>query len=252
MKRMLIVSLMTGLLTVAMTSPIALADSKFRGSDRGQNANDSASNRDHGGRDNRRGDRVRGGDRGQRADHGRGDARDPRATRSQHRDRTVQHEHRRDAARNDWRRDARPTHSYTNRLRYSGDPRPPRVVYGGQRTHRHGWHDNRGRYWQYDRGWYDRYRVQYFRYDRGRYFARDRFSIGIYLAPAGYRSRVWIAGEWLPRLYFSSSRYYINDYDRYALYEPPHWGRWIRVGNDALLIDRDTGEILDVVYDLYW
>ncbi len=264
-----------GLLMIALASPAAFADSQFRAArgDRGERGSaQESSGRQQQGPQNRnpsRGDRpaVNRDQRDQRDRRAaRGDTRraepsrdqrahDQRTRDSRTRDRAI--EHRRD----DWRRDARPSYRDSNQLRYSGDPRPrvdlrgeqrvPRVVHYGTNSYRSDWRDNRGRHWQYDRGWYDRYRVQYFRYDRGRYFARDRFSIGLYFWPSGHQSRVWIAGEWLPSVYWSS-RYYINDYGRYALYEPPHWGRWVRVGNDALLIDRDNGEILDVVYDLYW
>ncbi|MCB1624549.1 MAG: RcnB family protein [Pseudomonadales bacterium] len=253
--------ILSSLLAIVIASPAAVADSHFRAARGSHQAGENSSPRDQRGRGNR--DQARGG---------RGDADSARRRDSDRR--SEQRNDRRSSDRVDdrWRHDYRSTDSYTGRLRYAGDPRPrvdrrierrvPHVTRYGSNSYRSdwrdnngwhgnsGWRDNRGRYWQYDRGWYDRYRVQYYRYDRGRYFARNRFAIGVYLWPSGYRSRVWLAGEWLPSVYWSS-RYYIDDYDRYALYEPPYWGRWIRVGNDALLVDRETGEILDAVYDLY-
>ena len=113
------------------------------------------------------------------------------------------------------------------------------------------WRDHRGREWRYDRGWYDRYRVQTWRYDRGRYYARNRYSIGYYSPPPRFVVRLWVTGDRLPSSYYER-RYLISDYWRFDLYEPPYWAHWVRVRNDALLIDRDTGEVLDVVYDLYW
>ncbi|MFO1425546.1 MAG: RcnB family protein [Steroidobacteraceae bacterium] len=115
-----------------------------------------------------------------------------------------------------------------------------------------GWRDDRGREWRYDRGWYDRYRADRWRYDRGRYYARQRFSIGIYYMPRGYGSRLWLRGDWLPLAYWDGPRYRLYDFWRYDLYDPPYRAGWVRVGTDALLIDFRSGEVLDVVYELFW
>jgi Ni/Co efflux regulator RcnB len=117
--------------------------------------------------------------------------------------------------------------------------------------YRDGYRDERGRVWNYDRGWYDRYRAERWAFDRGRWYARTRFSIGIYVWPSGYSPRLWYRGEWLPRAYYYDGRYRVHDYDRFDLYEPPFGAGWVRSGDDALLIDIDSGEILDVVYSLF-
>jgi hypothetical protein len=114
------------------------------------------------------------------------------------------------------------------------------------------WRDDRGRNWAHERGWYDRYRVDHFRYDRGQYRARQRYSIGYYNYPRGYSSRVWLRGQWLPFALYVNSAYYLDSYWQFDLYDPPYRARWIRVGSDALLVDIDSGEILDVIYELYW
>jgi hypothetical protein len=116
---------------------------------------------------------------------------------------------------------------------------------------RYRWRDNHGRYWYNERSWYDHYRADHFRYHNGRYFSRQRFSIGLYYAPWGYSSRFWLQDWWLPVSYYDD-RYVIYDFWRFDLYEPPFGCRWIRVGSDALLVDRYTGDVVDVVYDLYW
>jgi hypothetical protein len=116
---------------------------------------------------------------------------------------------------------------------------------------RYRWRDNHGRYWTYDRGWYDRYRADHYRYHNGRYYSRERFSIGLYYAPWGYSPRFWLQDWWLPVSYYDD-RYLIYDFWRFDLYEPPYGCRWIRVGGDALLVDRFSGDIVDVVYDLFW
>ena len=114
------------------------------------------------------------------------------------------------------------------------------------------WRDDHGCEWHHDHGWYDRYRVDHFRHYRGRYFAHQRFSIGFYDAPFGYSSRIWVVGDWLPSTYYFDDRYVVDDYWRFDLYDPPFRCRWIRVGADALLIDIDSGEVVDAIYSLYW
>lgn len=119
---------------------------------------------------------------------------------------------------------------------------------------RHGQHrDARGRTWHYEPGWYQGWRQRHYRYDRGRYYARERFQLGIYIAPRGYVQRIWRTGDWLPRSYwYDAPRHTLGNWWRYGLYDPPYWATWIRVGDDALLIDRGNGEVIDVVYNLFW
>lgn len=33
---------------------------------------------------------------------------------------------------------------------------------------------------------------------------------------------------------------------------PPYGAIWVRVGNDALLVDRDSGEVITVQYDVFY
>jgi len=58
----------------------------------------------------------------------------------------------------------------------------------------------------------------------------------------------WGRGEFLPQFFFS---YRIDDPDYYNLPYPPYGCAWVFVGEDAVLVDLDTGEILDVVYDVF-
>jgi Ni/Co efflux regulator RcnB len=139
------------------------------------------------------------------------------------------------------------------------DPRaaePPRVLQ--PRDDRAGSRDD----WQRSRAFepprrvyqwrdYDRYRAQNFRFDGGRYYARSRYRIGAFLWPRGFGVRSWLIGEWLPSTFFLDSRYLL-DYWRFGLYEPPAGARWVRVGDDALLVDDFDGEVLDAIYNLFW
>jgi Ni/Co efflux regulator RcnB len=116
---------------------------------------------------------------------------------------------------------------------------------------RNDWRDERGRTWHHDRDWYQQYRGAHFNFYGNRYYARQRFSIGFYVAPWGYSTRLWGYGDRLPLAYYGS-RYLINDYYDYDLYAPPYATAWVRVGNDVMLIDLNSGEVLDVVADLFW
>jgi Ni/Co efflux regulator RcnB len=113
------------------------------------------------------------------------------------------------------------------------------------------WRDKNGRDWNRDRRWYDQYRYSHFRVHNDQYFARSRFSVGNYNAPNGYGSRIWIAGDFLPFVYYQD-RYFLESFERFELYNPPNGCQWVRVGSDALLVDRDSGYILDVIHDLFW
>ncbi|HEY7004882.1 MAG TPA: RcnB family protein [Sphingomicrobium sp.] len=51
---------------------------------------------------------------------------------------------------------------------------------------------------------------------------------------------------------FYSSRYYINDYGYYGLRAPRPWERWIRYGDDLLLVDLRSGMVVNVIHYGYW
>ena len=52
---------------------------------------------------------------------------------------------------------------------------------------------------------------------------------------------------------FYGSRYYISDYSAYRLQAPRHhWLRWVRYGDDLLLVNIRNGRVLDVVHYRYW
>ena len=74
-----------------------------------------------------------------------------------------------------------------------------------------------------------------------------------YVAPIrnwNYR-RVSVGYRLQPAFY--GSRYYINDYGAYNL-QAPHgrWLRWIRYGDDLLLVNIRTGRVLNVVHYRGW
>lgn len=100
----------------------------------------------------------------------------------------------------------------------------------------------------------DRYRERP-RYDRRNYpsvwRSSQRFRVSIYRPPVGYYSRNWGYGDILPRGWWGPS-YYISDWWQYDLPIPPLGYEWVRVGEDAYLIDTYTGRVVQVAYDIFW
>jgi Ni/Co efflux regulator RcnB len=82
------------------------------------------------------------------------------------------------------------------------------------------------------------------------YQAARKYSIGAYHRPAGWVSRHWGYGDRLPRAYWGA-QYIIGDYWLFALEVPPAGYEWVRVGDDALLIDVNTGEVLQAEYGVF-
>lgn len=62
--------------------------------------------------------------------------------------------------------------------------------------------------------------------------------------------RAWSFGDYLPYGWYSPS-YYLDAW-RYGLPQPPIGCEWVRVGDNALLVDVWSGQVLSVYYDLFW
>jgi Ni/Co efflux regulator RcnB len=138
----------------------------------------------------------------------------------------------RDYGRND-RRDGRDGRGHNDRR----DGRWDNDRHDGRRDGRHG-----NRYGSRDYRDFHRYRGGW---NNNRYRSNHR-----YVYPRGYSSRHWSVGLFLPSVFFGST-YYV-DYRPYGLQAPPYGFRWIRVGDDVMLVDVDSGEIVDVLYDFYY
>lgn len=96
-----------------------------------------------------------------------------------------------------------------------------------RRDQRYNWQSHRSRYRHIYRQptYYSPYRNWNYR----------RLSIGFSLWPLFYSDRYWINDPWQYRLP-----------DVYGPY------RWVRYYDDALLIDLQTGQVVDVIYDVWW
>jgi hypothetical protein len=123
----------------------------------------------------------------------------------------------------------------------------------GQDYRRDTWRGDGSRYGnnhRWDRSWRNDQRYDWQRY---RTYNRDFFRQQRYYAPYGYNYgyRRFSIGLYLGSAFFGQ-RYWIDDPYDYRLPEvyPPY--RWIRYYNDVLLVDTDSGQVVDVIYDFFW
>ncbi|WP_293905980.1 RcnB family protein [Phenylobacterium sp.] len=115
--------------------------------------------------------------------------------------------------------------------------------------------DDRRNEWRHDDGHrdFDR-RGDHERWERGRYpsvyFSSQRYRYA-WRPPVGFYARTWSFGEFLPRGWYGPE-YFLGDPWTFGLpYAPPGFD-WVRVGEDALLIDQYSGRIVQVVRDVFW
>ena len=133
---------------------------------------------------------------------------------------------------------------------YGGDQRPP--VWGGDRDGDRSYQNRdqrvrRGWDWDDRKDWSWRDRD----HDDWRWRSQNRYRGWDYRPPVGFYSRSWVFGDLLPRSWWAPD-YQIVQWWSYGLPRPPYGSQWIRVGDDALLIDRYTGRVCRVVYDVFW
>jgi Ni/Co efflux regulator RcnB len=92
-------------------------------------------------------------------------------------------------------------------------------------------------------------------WERGRlppvFWSQNRYRLGAYRAPYGYYVRDWGYGDFLPRGWYGDS-YFLGDFLDYDLPYPPPGYEWVRVGGDAIMVDRYTGRIVQVVRGIFW
>lgn len=69
---------------------------------------------------------------------------------------------------------------------------------------------------------------------------RQVYQRGVYAAPSGYRYRPINTGyRFAPAQY--NRRYWLSDYNSYRLPNPGYGHRWVRYGNDVVLVDTRRG-----------
>jgi Ni/Co efflux regulator RcnB len=91
---------------------------------------------------------------------------------------------------------------------------------------------------RYDwRGWRDRH--------------RSIFRVGIYYDPFGWGYRPYQVGWRLWPSYYGR-QYWIDDPWQYRLPYAPPGTVWVRYWDDALLVDRWSGQVIDVIHNFFW
>ena len=91
------------------------------------------------------------------------------------------------------------------------------------------------------------------RQDR-RELQRDRRDVrhDAYVAPyRGWRYQTVTTGYQL-RPAFYGQRYWVNDYGRYGVQAPRPNLRWVRYGNDLVLVNTRNGRVLQVRHNVGW
>jgi Ni/Co efflux regulator RcnB len=72
-----------------------------------------------------------------------------------------------------------------------------------------------------------------------------------WIAPRGFTYRRFSLGERIPSVLLAAD-YFLTDFMLYGLEAPPPGYVWVRDGTDAVLVDRYTGEVVEVEYDVFY
>ena len=72
-----------------------------------------------------------------------------------------------------------------------------------------------------------------------------------YQPPRGWYERRWAYGQILPAPFWARN-YWLVNYWGFGLVDPPYGYVWVRYGNDALMVNIITGQILGSVYWLFY
>ena len=86
---------------------------------------------------------------------------------------------------------------------------------------------------------------------RGNFRAAHRYRFANWRRPGNWYYRRWAYGQRLPYGWYGSS-FWLTNYIAFGLMAPPYDYQWIRQGNDAVLVDIETGEVLRVEYDVFY
>ena len=84
---------------------------------------------------------------------------------------------------------------------------------------------------------------------RGRYHPRIRGPAFRY--PPGWGPRRWAVGARLPALFLAPA-FIFSGWAGIGLQPPPPGFTWVRYGPDLLMVDARTGQIVDVVYGVFF
>jgi Nickel/cobalt transporter regulator len=79
----------------------------------------------------------------------------------------------------------------------------------------------------------------------------ERVHVHPFVYPQGYGYQRWAIGARLPPIFFTPD-YYYADWAALGLDPPPPGYQWVRYGPDMLLVELDDGQVVDVVYDVFY
>ena len=140
------------------------------------------------------------------------------------------------------------------RFQGRGDDRQQRGQYRGgydnRQAYRGGYSNGYNRGGQWNRGWRNDNRYAWSNY---RASNRGAYRLPRYYAPGGWSGgyRRFGVGFTLSNILFNQN-YWIQDPYTYRLPEAYGPYQWVRYYNDALLVDIDSGQVVDTVYDIFW
>lgn len=80
---------------------------------------------------------------------------------------------------------------------------------------------------------------------------RNAYKRPNYVGPRGYAYRPVAAGHRFAPTYYSS-RYWVRNYSNYRLPAPRAGHRWVRYGNDVVMVNLRTGRVVTVYNRFFW
>ena len=80
---------------------------------------------------------------------------------------------------------------------------------------------------------------------------RNVYHRPAYTGPRGYRYRPVSVGYRFAPSYYGRN-YWVNDWATYRLARPGAYQRWVRYGNDVVLVDTRTGRVIAVNNGFFW
>lgn len=83
---------------------------------------------------------------------------------------------------------------------------------------------------------------------RGKWVARGHGPRFVW--PHGHHYRHWVVGGRLPAVFLTSA-YFYDGYASFGFHAPPSGYRWVRYGDDLVLVNVRTGEIEDIAYGAF-
>jgi hypothetical protein len=79
----------------------------------------------------------------------------------------------------------------------------------------------------------------------------NRIHLAPFVYPHGWGYRRWAIGGVLPPLFLAPA-YFYADWAAFGLAPPQPGFQWVRYGPDLLLVNVTTGQIVDVVYGVFY